>query len=69
MEGKIPGSWVGESILLARTNAAESELVTLAEVNEVGLAYSYKEGEMSDVPIFVPWSAVSWGATLRTARH
>ena len=60
MEGKIPGSWVGENILLARNNAVESELVTLAEVNEVGLAYTYKQGEIADVPIFVPWGAVSW---------
>lgn len=60
MEGKIPGSWVGEDILLARNNAAESELVKLAEVNEVGLAYTYGQGEIAEVPIFVPWSAVSW---------
>lgn len=60
MENKIPGSWSGEDILLARAGAAESELVNIKEVNEVGLAYTYKTGEISEVPIFVPWSAVSW---------
>ena len=60
MEKQIPQSWVGEDILLARTGAAESELVNIQEVNETGLAYTYKSGEMTEVPIFVPWSAVSW---------
>ncbi|CAN5605263.1 hypothetical protein BH24ACT21_BH24ACT21_08000 [soil metagenome] len=60
MEKQIPKSWVGEDILLARTGAAESELVNIEEVNETGVAYSYKAGEMSEVPIFIPWSAVSW---------
>ncbi len=60
MEKQIPKSWVGEDILLARTGAAESELVNIEEVNETGVAYTYKAGEMSEVPIFVPWSAVSW---------
>lgn len=60
MEKQIPKSWVGEDILLARTGAAESELVNIEEVNETGVAYTYKAGEMSEVPIFIPWSAVSW---------
>lgn len=60
MEKQIPQSWVGEDILLARTGAAESELVNIQEVNETGLAYTYKAGEMTEVPIFVPWSSVSW---------
>lgn len=60
MEKQIPKSWVGEDILLARTGAAESELVNIKEINETGVAYTYKSGEMSEVPIFVPWSAISW---------
>ncbi len=60
MEKQIPKSWVGKDILLARTGAAESELVNIKEINETGVAYTYKSGEMSEVPIFVPWSAVSW---------
>lgn len=60
MEKQIPGSWVGEDILLARAGSAESELVNITEVNETGVAYTYKSGEMSEVPIFVPWSSVSW---------
>ena len=60
MEKQIPKSWVGEDILLARTGASESELVNIKEINETGVAYTYKSGEMSEVPIFVPWSSVSW---------
>lgn len=60
MEKQIPRSWIGEDILLARTGAAESELVNIKEVNEMGLAYTYKVGELKEVPIFVPWSSVSW---------
>lgn len=60
MEKQIPQSWIGEDILLARTGAAESELVNIAQVNEMGLAYTYKTGELKEVPIFVPWSTVSW---------
>lgn len=60
MEKQIPRSWIGEDILLARSGSAESELVNIKEVNETGLAYTYKAGEMSEVPIFVPWSSVSW---------
>ena len=60
MEKQIPKSWIGEDVLLARSGSAESELVNIKEVNETGLAYTYKAGEMSEVPIFVPWSSVSW---------
>ncbi|CAN5868705.1 hypothetical protein BH23ACT11_BH23ACT11_29350 [soil metagenome] len=60
MEKQIPGSWVGEDILLARAGSAESELVNVKEVNDTGVAYTYKSGKMSEVPIFVPWSSVSW---------
>lgn len=59
-EQRIPGSWVGEDILLARTGAVESELVNIQEVSETGLAYTYKSGEMTEVPIFIPWTSVSW---------
>ena len=60
MEKQIPRSWIGEDILLARTGAAESELVNISEVNEMGLAYTYKAGEMKEVPIFIPWSSINW---------
>lgn len=60
MEKQIPGSWTGEDVLLARSGAVESELVNIQEVNETGLAYTYKSGDMSEVPIFVPWTSVSW---------
>lgn len=60
MEKQIPESWVGEDILLARASAVESELVNIEDVNEMGLAYTYKDGDMVEVPIFVPWSSVSW---------
>ncbi len=60
MDKQIPRSWIGEDILLARSGSAESELVNIKEVNETGLAYTYKAGEMSEVPIFVPWSSVIW---------
>lgn len=60
MEKQIPNSWIGEDILLARAGASESELVNIEDVNEMGLAYTYKAGDMVQVPIFVPWSAVSW---------
>ena len=60
MEKEIPKSWVGEAVLLARTGAAESELVNVKVINETGVAYTYETGEMTEVPIFVPWSAVSW---------
>lgn len=60
MEKQIPGSWTGEDVLLARSGAVESELVNIQEVNETGLAYTYKSGDMSEVPVFVPWTSVSW---------
>ena len=60
MEKQIPRSWIGEDILLARAGSAETELVNIKEVNETGLAYTYKAGDMVEVPIFVPWSSVSW---------
>ncbi len=60
MEKQIPESWVGEDVLLARTGAPESELVIVKNTNETGLAYVYKNGDMKETPIFVPWSSVSW---------
>ncbi len=60
MSEQIPGSWSGKDVLLARNGAADSERVTLKEVNDTGLAYTYKEGEIGDEPVFVPWSSVSW---------
>lgn len=60
MQKQIPESWAGKDILLARNGAADSERVTLKEVNELGMAYTYKEGEVEGEPVFVPWSSVSW---------
>jgi hypothetical protein len=34
--------------------------VTLKEVNELGLAYAYKSGEVEGRTVFVPWASVSW---------
>ena len=60
MEDRIPRSWAGKEVLIARNGAADSELVTLKEVSELGVAYTYKEGEVGGEPVFVPWSSVSW---------
>lgn len=60
MEKQIPESWIGEDVLLARTGAPESELVVVKNVNETGLAYTYKNGDMKETPVFVPWGSVSW---------
>lgn len=60
LEKEIPKSWVGEAVLLARAGASESELVNVKGVNETGVAYTYETGEMTEIPVFVPWSAVSW---------
>lgn len=60
MEQEIPKSWVGEDVLLARAGAPESELVNVKDVNETGLAYTYNTGQMTETPVFVPWSAISW---------
>lgn len=59
-QDKIPQAWVGRDLILCRTGTSDWELVTLAEVNELGLAYTYKMGEVQGEPVFVPWSAVSW---------
>ena len=56
----IPRAWVGQDLILCRTGTEIWELVTLKEVNELGLAYAYKSGEVEGRTIFVPWASVSW---------
>ena len=59
-EERIPRAWIGQDVILCRTGTEDWELVTLREVGELGLAYSYKMGEVEGQPVFVPWSSVSW---------
>ena len=56
----IPRAWVGQDLILCRTGTEIWELVTLKEVNELGLAYAYKSGEVEGRSVFVPWTSVSW---------
>ena len=56
----IPRDWVGQDLILCRTGTEIWELVTLKEVNELGLAYAYKSGEVEGRTVFVPWTSVSW---------
>ena len=56
----IPRAWVGQDLILCRTGTEIWELVTLKEVNELGLAYTYKSGEVEGQTVFVPWASVSW---------
>lgn len=56
----IPRVWVGQDLILCRTGTEIWELVTLKEVNELGLAYAYKSGEVEGRTVFVPWTSVSW---------
>jgi hypothetical protein len=56
----IPRTWVGQDLILCRTGTETWELVTLKEVNELGLAYAYKSGEVQGQTVFVPWASVSW---------
>ncbi len=56
----IPRAWVGQDLILCRTGTEIWELVTLKEVNEFGLAYAYKSGEVEGRTVFVPWTSVSW---------
>ena len=58
--GGIPRAWVGQDLILCRTGTEIWELVTLKEVNELGLAYAYKSGEVEGRTVFVPWTSVSW---------
>lgn len=60
MEKQIPQGWVGRDLVLHRAGASSWELISLKEVNEIGLAYTYKEAEIEAEPVFVPWSGVSW---------
>jgi hypothetical protein len=57
---RIPQAWIGRDVILCRTGTDSWELVTLREVNDLGLAYTYKTGEVQGQPVFVPWSSVSW---------
>jgi hypothetical protein len=59
-ENSVPRAWVGQDLVLCRTGAESWELVALREVNELGLAYAYKTGEVEGQPVFVPWTSVSW---------
>ena len=59
-EERIPHAWVGHDLVLCRTGGEGWELVTLREVNELGLAYAYKSGEVEGRTVFVPWASVSW---------
>ena len=56
----IPRTWVGQDLILCRTGTEVWELVMLKEVNELGLAYAYKSGEVEGRTVFVPWASVSW---------
>ena len=61
MQGdSIPRAWVGQDLILCRAGTEIWELVTLKEVNELGLAYAYKSGEVEGRTVFVPWASVSW---------
>ena len=61
MQGdRIPQAWVGRDLILCRTGTEIWELVILREVNELGLAYVYKKGEVGGETVFVPWASVSW---------
>ena len=59
-EEQIPQSWIGQDVILCRTGTEDWELVTLREVSELGLAYTYKTGEVEGQPVFIPWNSVSW---------
>lgn len=59
-EKRIPWSWLGGQLILARVGAIESELVVLKDASELGLSYAYEAGEVEGGTVFVPWSAVSW---------
>lgn len=56
---RIPEAWIGRGVTVARTNAAEAELVSLEGVNEWGVTCGYAEAEVQE-PVFIPWGSVSW---------
>jgi hypothetical protein len=57
---QVPQAWIGQDVILCRTGTEDWELVTLREVSELGLAYTYKTGEVEGQPVFIPWNSVSW---------
>jgi hypothetical protein len=57
---QVPQAWIGQDVILCRTGTEDWELVTLREVSELGLAYTYKAGEVEGQPVFIPWNSVSW---------
>ena len=59
-EKQLPYAWIGQDLILCRAGAESWELVTVREVNELGVAYAYKSGEVAGETVFVPWSSVSW---------
>lgn len=60
MEDRIPFSWIGRDLVLSRVGATNWELVTLRQVSDLGVAYTYAEGEVEGEPVFVPWTSVGW---------
>ena len=63
-EKQIPYAWIGQDLILCRAGAENWELVTVREVNELGVAYAYKSGEVAGETVFVPWSSVRAGCGL-----
>jgi hypothetical protein len=59
-EKQIPQAWIGQDLILCRAGAESWELVTLRQVNELGLAYTYKAGEVAGETVFITWSSVRW---------
>lgn len=59
-EKRIPHAWIGQDLVLCRTGTEAWELVILEEVNELGIAYAYKSGEVQGRSVFVPWTSVNW---------
>ena len=59
-EGRLPQAWIDHDVVLCRAGTENWELVTLKEVGEFGLVYTYKTGEVKDQPVFIPWSEVRW---------
>ena len=46
---------VCQDLILCRTDTSDWELITLTEVSELGLAYTYKADAVKGGPVFVPW--------------
>jgi hypothetical protein len=59
-EKRIPRAWIGQDLVLCRTGTEAWELVILKEVNELGIAYAYKSGEVRGRSVFVSWTSVNW---------